>query len=306
MAGRAWAQSDLPGTEGAGVAQGIQQATQAQLEGAFPPPRGIGLSFSGDAMTTGEADFEEGGGSMSVRRWSASAGYRIPLRSSWSFVLSADREWSAYTFSGADRQDLDTALDDASVTRFGFNVRGPVSENWSAFVSAGLSHGVASDADWSDGRRWNGLAIGRYQWSSNFAFSLGVLAGQRLEDDPLIIPIPGIDWRITDRLRVQTAQGVTLGYSLDERKRWIADLAVSFDRRSYRVGRGPMEGQVVYDRRVPILAGINYAPHPTLLVRLYGGFVGWQQFELREDNDELDNLKTEDTWMTGLYLRLRL
>jgi hypothetical protein len=103
----------------------------------------------------------------------------------------------------------------------------------------------------------------------------------QLEDSPILIPLPQIDWWLNERVRLTTGGrlGLTLAYAANE------DLTFSiggeYELREFRLrDDGAAPDGVGRDRRVPIAAGIGYRPTRQLSVELTGGAYLWQQFRL--------------------------
>ena len=106
---------------------------------------------------------------------------------------------------------------------------------------------------------YGGLLAVRQQVNKSFAWQVGIIARTRLEDSPLILPIPGIDWKINDRLTLRTAQGVTLSYDLFGDTHWLFDLGANLENRIYRMNeRSQLSDGIFIDRRIPLITAITY------------------------------------------------
>lgn len=278
----ALAQAARPGT---GVQQElvIRQMTEPSRRGPLVRPGWRGLAgVGGSAASRSDLDT---GGDLAIRRGILSAGLEKVFTNGMMAGAAVEHEVSRYDFSGRDLAPEVSALEDASVTRFGVNWRGPFRDGWSWFGAADVTFTVAEGAGWDEGMTAGGLVSASRAVNDRFRFSLGVLIRDRLEEHGLVVPIPGIDWQISERLRLRTAQGLTLAYQVDARRRWTADLSAGFEGRTYRLsGDGPLPHGVAEHRLVPLLAGLRYQPNPGLSVRMYAGGMFAQRLEFRDES----------------------
>ncbi len=293
-------------TEGnAGIAQELTEAARAQAE-LDAPPREYPM-VAGALSYTPRAGAVSRKGDVSVLREGFAAG--IPLFGflDGQFSLAVDQEFSQYRFS-SDAPINKDALDNGSITRFGVNYRLRIDDDWAAFAAGGLAFSQTGISSWDYARSGGGFIGARRQITPDFAFSLGVLGRSRLEDSPIFLPIPGIDWRITDRVTLRTAQGATLQVQLDETRQWFADLTANYEWREFRLDDdkgNPHADNVVTDQRVPIVAGIAYNPLPLLVARVYAGVVAWQEYQLRGGDEKLDSFRTDAMITMGASLALK-
>ena len=143
----------------------------------------------------------------------------------------------------------------------------------------------------------------RRQVTDRFGFSFGVLAKTRLENGPLIIPLPGFDWTITDRLVLRTGQGLTLSYQIDEMMRWKGEVSLGYEGREYRLDdEGGLPNGVLADRSIPCTLGVVYNPRPDIHVKLAMGSITWQEYIFKDS--EGHSVKTDDPEMPTRYASL--
>jgi hypothetical protein len=130
-----------------------------------------------------------------------------------------------------------------------------------------------------------GLVAVRQQVNKSFAWQVGVVAHTRLEDSTLVLPIPGIDWKINDRLSLQTAQGVTLSYNPYQKSRWLFDLGANFENRVFRMDdRSALPGGIFIDRRIPLLLAATFKPYPGLFVKISATVPVYRQYKFCADD----------------------
>jgi hypothetical protein len=288
-----------------GVQQGlvVRQALDAARRG--PPIRpGVHASISAGGIYIAPSDFKEVG-DVSVRRGSAGAGVELVTNGAM-FGFVFDHEHSRYNFS--DDAPMNAAgIDDVTASRFGVNVRRNLNGDWSLFGNLDTTFNVAEGASWVDGQTSGGLLSFSRRVNDHFSFSIGLIARSQLEEPARVLPVPGIDWKITDRLSFRTAQGVTLSWQIDERRKWITDFSAGYEGRAFRLDEsGPLPGGVVKDRRVPVTASLRYGPNPGLNARIFAGAVFAQQFEfLGSEGDTADTVDADPSLIAGVSGTIR-
>lgn len=306
-ASSAWAQQGRTGPGNMGVQQGIavERATAPTQKG--PPIRpGLHGVFSPGGNYTFPSDFE-GGGHLSVSRESLAVGAERIATNGAMVGVVLEREYSRYDLS-ADGDPVVADTDHhVNSTRLGINARQPLTETRSLFASADTTFSVADGADWDDGQTFGGLVSLRQGVSDRFAWMIGVVVRTRLDDRLMALPIPGFDWQITDRISLRTAQGLTLTWQIDDRRRWSADASANYESRSFRLGDDePLPNGTVNERRVPLVIGLRYQPHPALFARVYGGMVVAQQMEFDDDSgDDVERRSVDPTPIAGVAAGLR-
>jgi hypothetical protein len=287
-----------------GVVRGMEGATRRPSD-YMKPGRPL-FSLSANWQYTPRSDVDDEG-RVEINRQGYSVGFMIPDKARRMAGLAFDQEYSQYKFKNIDDVYLNDLFDKISISRLALTYRMPINEKWSAFASADLTCSVEEGADWEKGLTGGGIVSARRQVATNFAYSVGLFFRKRLEEDPLGFPIPGIEWQITKRLGLRTAQGMTFDYALDERKRWVMDLAGRYEGREFRLDkRGPISEGVVADRRVPVQLGIHFRPNPGIQVHVYGGWVVWQEYKtMDEDGNGLSVVKTDPNFVGGASANLR-
>jgi len=206
-----------------------------------------------------ENNLKDGGGYARAIRESMLAGLDVPIAEKTAISGSFEREFSQYdldlnppSISGIGAMHL-------SITRFGLIARHQLGERWSLFAIGDITFSTENHASWSDGMTYGGIVAVRQQVNKSFAWQVGVIARTRLEDQALILPIPGIDWKINDRLALRTAQGVTLSYDLVGDKHWLFDAGVSIENRIYRMdSRSQLPDGIFIDRFIPLVTALSY------------------------------------------------
>ena len=211
------------------------------------------------AGTDLENTLKNGGGYAKATRESMLAGLDVPIAEKTALSGSFEREFSQYNLDLNPPSVSEIGSMRLSITRFGLIARHQLGERWSVFAIGDMTFSTENHASWSDGMTYGGLVAIRQQVNKSFAWQVGVIARTRLEDSTLVLPIPGIDWKINDRLALRTAQGLTLTYDLVGDKHWLFDAGVSIENRIYRMdGRSQLPDGVFIDRFIPLVTALSY------------------------------------------------
>lgn len=149
-----------------------------------------------------------------------------------------------------------------------------------------LTFSTEDHAAWSDGLTYGGLVAARQQVNKSFAWQVGLIAHTRLEDTTMVLPIPGIDWKINDRLSLRTAQGLTFSYNPHQNSRWLFDLGANFENRIFRMNdRSALPNGILIDRRIPLLLAATFKPYPGLFVKLSAFVPVYRQYKFCASDD---------------------
>lgn len=269
---------------GASLVLGIDPAlTNAPSASGRPP--GLGVEVRGSYRHSFDARLE-GGGEADSDRASIGVSYRWPLTPSLKIMLDVDPEWVSYDFSGTPYPEFNRAgfMRDATVLWFGAMVAGDINPKWS--WQAGGRLGIASehDANLTDALTGGGLFGFGYVVNPNLKLSLS-LAGLIVESYPLLIPVPGIDWKISERYRLVTrGPGLDFVTTLDQKTRLTA--RGNWDYRQFHLNEDdPTPGGTFYDQRVNLALELSRRFARMFEAVLEGGVPVYQQFQIR-DRDE--------------------
>src|SRR5450756_837053 len=142
------------------------------------------------------------GSDVTVQRFRLGAIVRQSIRPDLMLIGDVDAEYAAYTFNQRDDTIFGKSgfMQDAVTLRLGLMIMAPINEKWGWQAGGSLSVAGESRADlWE---AFNGGALGgvSYIASPDLKWSLS-LVGFWFEGSPLVIPIPGFDWKISERYR---------------------------------------------------------------------------------------------------------
>jgi hypothetical protein len=274
-------------------------------------PPGSGDDVRWRLEATGEHTFEQdldGPGDVALSRSGLEGSLSAPLADGLRAGLFAGYEWARYDFDGATglapgRSD---PWDDLHQATLGASLDVEGSERWSFFARLGATWAGETDASLGGGLTYQGFGGARWRFRDDLAFTLGLLGLSRLEDDPIVVPILGIDWRITDRLRFYTpGPGLALAATLADH--WELAVSAGWETRDYRLdgGRPGLPDGVVRDDRVPLALELAYRRGPARLA-LRAGATLYQEFEIDDrTGDGISRVETDPAPFLGIRGGLR-
>jgi len=264
--------------------------------------------FSGGGIYQFDTDLRGNPGSYSVARADTSFGLGYRLNDSLRLTLDIGNEVSWYEFDNATTVLAPSAKPFHVMYQTDINpgVRFDIDENWFALAGGIFQFSGERKADF--GKSFTAGAFGAvgYKISDDLTLYGGVLGKSRLEDDALAVPIIGVNWRITENLRLDTrGLGAVLTMTVKPGLRVFVD--ATYESREYRLSdESFLREGVVRDRQIPvgIGAGIDLCKNFTLTVR--GGVNVWQQFTVDTDNEvRVNRFRSDPTGFIGLRGEIR-
>lgn len=238
--------------------------------------------------------------------WRAGGGFDIatPINEKVGFRFSILGEHSRYEFEDVTEliggSDTDFEID-GNIVRVAPAFMYRHDDRWIFFGGPIAEFGFESGADIGDADTYGGFASARYRINEKFAVSFGATAKTSIEDDLVVYPIGGIEYKFADDLVVGTS-GAQLGFNVRVGKRFSERFAVSvfggYQNRDYRLDDDSLipEG-VLRDTRVPVGIELDYRPSENIVFRLGGGAVVWQETEF--DDEDGDEIGADESDVTG-------
>ncbi len=242
----------------------------------------IGARF--DTQPSGSAN------SFSVLSTDGSIGATIITGPRLVLNLSTSAEYAVYDFEGSERliptvAGTERPFEAVQTYSLGATALIRTSEDLSLIVGTGITASYEAGADFDESLSAT-IRLGfRYQISETLA--LGVALGVRngLDGDYEVIPLPVVEWKINDRLTLETAPlGLQLGYQHDES--WRYGAVAAFEGREFRLDDdGPIPGGVAQDFAIIAAGFVEWNYEQWLSLRLELGAQVWSQFELINADD---------------------
>jgi len=212
-----------------------------------------------------ESDLDTGGG-FGVNRFFIQGGatYMPDFRRSVS--LAVGYGYDDYFFSGSSGFGALSPWGNINSIRVSVPMRYSFNQNWTVFVLPTLRATAESGADVADGIAGGGFAGFSYRVSDRLSIGPGFGILTEIEDDPSFFPVLLIDWKITDRLRLETGRGLgatqgpglILGYQVTDK--WNVSIGGRYERLRFRLDdKGVAPKGVGQDRSFPVFGGATYA-----------------------------------------------
>lgn len=249
------------------------------------------------------ADFKNSDTEASFSGLALEATRSFPINTTpWRASLAVGLETVDYDLDSLDSwiAGPGALIDDALALRVAPGVAYRYSADTNLFLNLSAQSSAATGADFSDSLTYGFAAGARHVWSPRVAVTFGLSVSSRLEDDAKIVPIIGLEWRITDEWRLDLA-GLRGRLSYAFAPGWTVFGEASYENREWRLAddaRAP-DG-VLRHSAVPLSAGLAWAGGPWAVTAMIGAPLT-QTYEL--DNRSGDTLRDTDA-EGGLALSL--
>ncbi|WP_309397873.1 hypothetical protein [Cerasicoccus maritimus] len=208
----------------------------------------------------------------------------------------SDWDWSGPTYL-SDTQKL--SLQTIGGYRFD-------QSDWGVFGLVGSSLGAeTSGADLGDGYSYRFGFGGTYHWGQRSSFSLGIMLIGQTEYDLKVLPLPILNWQITDQLNLRTFNGFTLTYDVFGNNQTNVDFTTQYESDTFRLKnqtiRPGLTGDPIVNKdSVIIAAGVTQRFLKSLYVRAYVEGIVYREFEFRYSRNNYRTIKTDPGIAIGL------
>jgi hypothetical protein len=295
-----------PPSDGSRVADAGAPAGKPGMaqEGGKP---GWRISFELKGSHAFQADFDGTPGSVAVTRAGAEVGLMIPLAEKTRLGFSLDWNASFYDFTDATgfAAGFSEPWEDVHEIGFNANVGGSLGGKWGYVVGATIRSSGEDGAEFSDTLTYGGFASVSHQCTESFSASIGVFVRSRLEDDALIIPIPGIDWKISEQWRLTSMNqpGLFVLYSASDA--WTLSLGARYESSEFRLNdRDAAPEGIGRETGVPIEFGVEYRPSRNITLGATAGTYVYREFELDDRNgNDLSDFEADPGAVLGLNVK---
>ncbi len=265
-----------------------------------PSPAGWSTFSRGGGVYQFDTDLDEGTSFNATRfNLEAGTGYRWNRQDSVSLALSYT--YNGYSFSdGAEPGAFsDKPWEDIHSLSLGVPIRYGIDNNWSTFFIPSVRSTGESGASFSDTVTGGILGGFAYRFGDTLTIGPGIGVVSQLEDNPTIIPILIINWKISDKLSLETGRGqaatlgpgLTLNYRANER--WSAAIGGRYEKLRFRLDSSNSNPDGIgEDSSFPLFASVTHRFNPKSSVSLVGGveFGG----ELRQEDENGDRIASEN------------
>ena len=268
--------------------------------------------FSGGYLHQLKSDLNSGGefgGDRYVAQ--ASIGYRKSYTKQVALGIGYVRD--NYRFEGPGIFNGPSAWDDVQTLSFAAPVRWGLDDRWMLFVLPSIRVMAEESADWGDAITGGGIAGASFKVNERLTLGPGIGALSQIEDSMSVFPVLLIDWKINDRLRLETGRGLgasqgpglLLSYELD--RDWSLLLGGRYERLRFRLSEtGAVADGVGEDRGAPVFIGLRHSLGSRGEVSVFTGIdLGGKLQVDNRSGDELFSSGYDPAPFVGLSARLR-
>lgn len=253
------------------------------------------LTLKTEPSFTFRADLDDDHGSVSILRTDFGADLSGPVGDRMRLTVGlfggvANYDFDDFSGAGATGSPLDDAYE-AGVSLLAVY---SFDQQWFMMGRGSVASGWADGADFGDGV-FGTAALGLgYKFSESFSLALGGGFVTRLEDEVGFLPLVVINWKINEKVSLETT-GIGLKLSGALSDEWTVFLRGGGEYHQYRLGddRGAAPGGAMTDVRVPVGVGFDWKPAAGLTLSLEGGVVVYQEYQIRNDDREIDEFNTD-------------
>lgn len=260
--------------------------------------RGWSTFLQGGVARQYDADMN-GGGTFSVNRFFIQGGATHSPNPDRRVTISIGYGRYSYDFSGTGGLAGLSPWRDIDMLRFSLPVSYRLHDKGTLFLLPSLRFAAESSASLSDGASGGGLVGFSYRVSDRLTIGPGVGVLTRIEDSTDVFPILLIDWKITDRLSLETGRGLAAtagpGLTLNWRTSdtWRFLVGARSEKLRFRLDDNiPAPGGVGEERAIPLFLGATYRFGPKAELAVLGGVE--LDGELRLDDENGDRVLKDD------------
>lgn len=307
-------------TAGSCLAQEAQPTTTPETErvtsASTKPPadqtpeaRRIQTQFTLNGEHNFEADLDGSPGSVSISRAGADLGIMIPIGERSRLSIEGATEFSFYDFKNATGfgSGFTKLWDDTVQMNLAVTFSTQATRQWSWFAGAGVDDSIQTGATFSDGVTGGFFGGASYSFSERFTIGLGLAIRTQLEDSGQLLPIPVINWQISDQWKLSTnakigGRGIELSYQPVEPLTLSLDAA--YAARAYRLDdSAPAPDGVGRDYRIPISLGAQWYFNRQVAVNALVGVDVWQEYTLLDsDSNKVSQINSKPDVFVGAGL----
>lgn len=289
-----------------------EEADERRMRGT---QEGWSTFIRGGAVNQFDTDLEEGGSYRATRfNLQAGQGYAWNRRSSVSLALSYSYDGYSFSSGNADGMAAFKPWDDIHSMDLSLPIRWGIDNDWSTFLIPSVRSSGESGASFSETITGGVLAGFAYRFGDRLTVGPGLGVISQLEENATVFPILIINWRITDKLSLETGRGLaatlgpglTLNYRANDR--WSFLFGGRYEKLRFRLDeKGRVANGIGEDSSFPLFAGATYSFSPKSSISLVGGVE--LEGELRQEDEEGNRIVKETydpAGFLGLTFRFRL
>jgi len=231
---------------------------------------------NGDVASYLQPGASAAGATLDKAHVHASLGSGLPPLGGVLLTGSVEVAYTRYRFDEFDALGAEwrEPIRDATIARLGPGVVWPILDELTLIVSGGFGFAVGDGASLDQAFTYGAVSVLAWRVTDTLSLAAVLIASSRLDDDPLILPVVGFDWRPTERWRFELT-GDVAGPTLRGRYRladqWWASLGGRWESNVYRIESGATGPATFRDEQLTALAGVTWTPSHDLALGLRAG-----------------------------------
>lgn len=184
------------------------------------------------------------------------------------------REWNGILSLGGfyehTEYDFNRGAQDLDVDSLGARLftSQNIQDEWGWFGFGGIKFTADDRASLSDGDTYFVSGGATYQFADNFRLSAGASVSTQIEDDVQVLPALSIEWDISERLSMRTANGVFFEYDWFGDEETVVDFSVAYESKDIRLEKTGAAGErALQDRSFDIAIGATQSFYSGWFIR---------------------------------------
>lgn len=233
----------------------------------------------------------DNGGRFSVNRLFVQGGATYATEGRRSVSLALGYGLDGYDFSGDSGFGNLNPWNQINSFRISTPIRWGIDKEWTLFAVPTLRYTGESGADLGDAFTGGGFVGFSYRFSDRLTIGPGLGVLTQIEDSATVFPVLIVNWKITDRLSLETGRGLgaTLGPGITlnwkASSEWTLSLGGRFESLRFRLDKnGNFPNGIGQDRSFPLFGGVTYDFNQKAQAGLIGGVELGGEFRIDDEN----------------------
>lgn len=257
----------------------IAQSEDAVQQNSARSMAGWSSVVRGGAIYQFDTDLDEGGGYSSAR-YNIEVGQNYAWSRKDTATLAISYSLDSYDFSDGDPSGIAFGNPWENIHTFSIStpLRTSVGDNWTAFLIPSISSTGESGAEFSETITGGVLTGVSYRFGDRLTIGPGIGVFTQLEESASIFPVLIVNWKVTDKLSLETGRGLaaTLGPGLTLNYKATPKLKLGiggrYEKLRFRLDKnGDVAGGIGEDSSIPLFANCTYSINRKSSISLVAG-----------------------------------
>lgn len=279
--------------------------------------------LTGSTRHVFDSDIDQADGSVQTTVFETGLGVDAPLTDRASFGAHVKTGVRDYDFDGGTGLSSAGRQPWGAARSLGLNASITYQRSEQLWLFAGVNGSTTGEdgAEFDQTLTGGGSLGAFYKFSQSLTLGLGVTVQSRLEDDPLILPFPTVNWLFSDtesgqwRLRIGgSGRGVTsivgagVTFSPSDELSFTGGVGLSGLGDEFRLDKdGPVPNGVARDEAIPLLLGLDWKPTRSFQLGAFVGASLARDLELLDEaGDTVGEVDVDTAPILGATLRWQL